>query len=363
MAEQLVKKEGQGYNRVYPKTFIDSITDRETGQNLTEILSNFNCYFLPYTGDDESTRLQVPALLRKAGLWITYIPAGKSIVVEYYSSNDISDDAWKSSKNWSKGSNTLVGEISISSDGYWIINGNKTDIRATGDTGITPIIKIEDNKFQASYNEGESFVDLSNLPVYTKFRVTDNKLQASFDLGINWQDFSDYIAAWFRWVKGEDDTLGKIQISRDNSTWDDLTPYISNNLKIQGYYKTIDAAPKEPALGYMILVGPNSESNYELYIYISTGWLNLGSFQIVQAGIIDSIDKDSTDETKVPTAKAVIDFISPIEERVETLESQLNNLTIEAPLSESDFESLESNGELKKNSLYFVFENDEEGGT
>jgi hypothetical protein len=368
MAEQLVKKEGQGYNRVYPKTFTDAVVDRATGQSLIDILANFNCYFLSYAGDDETTRLQVPSSLRRQGLWITYVPYNGTITVEYYSSNELDDDSWKSSKNWMKGSNNLVGDVTISSEGHWIVNGVDTGVTASGESGTSPLIRIENNRFQVSYNEGRSFVNLSDVPVYSQFRVEGNKLQISTDLGGSWQDVSDPIAAWFRWVEGDFNTVGKIQISRDQETWTDLTPSISNTLKVQAYYKELKDAPDEAPEGYIIMVGPfYDESNspkYELYIYLNSGWFDVGSFQSIQSGVTGEVDESSPDiGLVVPTSEAVINYIAPLKKRIETLEGQLNNLTIETPLSESDFESLEDNGELKENSLYFVFENDEEEGT
>lgn len=102
MAEQLVKKEGLGYSRVYPKTFIDAIKDRQTGQSLEDILANFNCYFISYSGDAESTRLQIPLSMRRPGLWITYVTYDNIVEIEYYQSDDVNDEAWKEDTNWMK---------------------------------------------------------------------------------------------------------------------------------------------------------------------------------------------------------------------------------------------------------------------
>ena len=72
MSQQLVKKGANGkYSNVNPKSWTEAIKDKNTGQNLVEILQGFNMYFLSYTGDKESTRCLVPNLLRKKGLWIT----------------------------------------------------------------------------------------------------------------------------------------------------------------------------------------------------------------------------------------------------------------------------------------------------
>lgn len=100
--QQLIKKNSQEgrYEDIFPKTFIDAVEDRESGNSLTEILSGFNMYFLSYIGSRELTRLQVPLFLRKTGLWITYVLYDKTVVTEWYAGEDISDKAWKNSSNW-----------------------------------------------------------------------------------------------------------------------------------------------------------------------------------------------------------------------------------------------------------------------
>lgn len=99
---QLMKKNNQqeGYNNVYPKTFIDAIKDRDSGKTLGDILSSFNVYFLSYIGSREATRLLVPKFLRKPGLWITYVLFDGTVINEYYIGTSIEDDEFKRSENW-----------------------------------------------------------------------------------------------------------------------------------------------------------------------------------------------------------------------------------------------------------------------
>ena len=146
--QQLIKKNSQEgrYEDIFPKTFIDAVEDRESGNNLTEILSGFNMYFLSYNGSRELTRLQVPLSLRKTGLWITYVLYDKTVVTEWYAGEAIDDNSWKSPDNWRVGSNMLVGDISISSDGYWVVNGVVTTTKAQGEQGITPMLRVGDRK-------------------------------------------------------------------------------------------------------------------------------------------------------------------------------------------------------------------------
>ena len=108
--QQLIKKNSQEgrYEDIFPKTFIDAVEDRESGNNLTEILSGFNMYFLSYNGSRELTRLQVPMSIRKTGLWITYVLYDKTVVTEWYAGEAVDDNSWKNLSNWRVGSNMVV---------------------------------------------------------------------------------------------------------------------------------------------------------------------------------------------------------------------------------------------------------------
>lgn len=316
---QLIKKNktSGGYNNVFPKTFIDAIKDRETGQTLGDILNGFNMYFLSYVGSREQTRLQVPSSLRRTGLWITYVMYDKTIIIEWFASDDISDDSFKLDSNWRVGNNALVGDITISSEGNWVINGVDSGIKAQGEQGITPILRIYDNKLQVSYTNGASFINVADNPVYTQFRINNNKLQVSTDLGNNWSTCSDYIAAWFKWVD-TGNGVGKIQISRDNSSWSDLSPEFTNNLKIADYVSSVGELPSGVALGTIYGVGPTYDSSdtshtnpiYTLYVYTSDGWLNNGHFTSIAAGIVQTIGDN---ENVVMSQKAVTKTINRID--------------------------------------------------
>ena len=284
---QLIKKDNTqvgGYKKVFPKTYFGNIVDEQSGLSLPDVLSGFNMYFLDYVGNASETRLQVPSFLRKTGLWITYVMYDKTIIVEWYASDDISDDAFREDSNWRKGNNILVGDITISSNGNWIINGVDSGIKAQGERGITPILRVNNNKLEVSYTNGASFNVLS-----------------------------DYIAAWFRWVD-IGNGVGKIQISRDNSSWSDLSPEFTNNLKIADYVSSVGELPSGVALGTIYGVGPTYDSSdtshtnpiYTLYVYTSDGWLDNGHFTSIAAGIVQTIGGN---ENVVMSQKAVCDAV------------------------------------------------------
>lgn len=321
--QQLIKKNSQEgrYEDIFPKTFIDAVLDKESGVTLTDILAMFNMLFLSYNGSRSQTRLQVPSSLRRQGLWVTYVLYDKTVVTEWYSAEAIDDTTFGDSANWRDGSNALVGDISISSDGYWVINGEVTNIKAQGEAGITPILRVgSNNHLQVSYTNGSSYVDVSSNPVFTQFRVNNNKLEQSVDLGLTWTVASNYIAAWFRFTgttgSSQADNVGKIQISRDNgATWSDLSGEFTNSLHIKGYVATVGTLPSTAVQGDIYGVGPTYDPSdtehtnpiYQLYVKNSTGWVDNGKFTSIAAGVVQDTGNS---ETAVMSQKAVTNSLS-----------------------------------------------------
>lgn len=352
MSQQLFKKGANGkYSNVNPKSWTEAIKDKNTGQNLVEILQGFNMYFLSYTGDKESTRCLVPNLLRKKGLWITYVDYDGLVYTEWYAANSIKDDSWENSSNWRDGSNMLVGDISISSNGNWVINGVETNHKATGERGYTPILRVGDNnKLQASYDGGYTFSDISQNSVFTQFAIIGNKLNISDDLGKTWKPISEYIASWFRvkdnkleisrdnttwspisepiaswfrWEATEADSqannLGRLQISRDNRTWDTLSGDIIKNLHISKYIGADDILPTTGiSEGTIYAKGPtyaeddtlNENPIYRLWVYAwkndVLAWVDNGEFTSIAAGIVQ---ETGNSETELMSQKAITEEI------------------------------------------------------
>lgn len=116
MSIQLIKENKlQGYDKIYPNTFIDAIKDRDTGISLRDILNRFNMYYLSYVGSREQTRLQVPSILRRKGLCITYVKYNGTIIVEWYISDIVNDESFRKDSNWKKGNIISVDNAVISS--------------------------------------------------------------------------------------------------------------------------------------------------------------------------------------------------------------------------------------------------------
>ena len=283
MSNQLVKKNpAEGYQNVFPKTFIDAIKDKESGASLQEILQGFNMYFLSYNGSRALTRCKIPIVLRKEGLWITYVLYDHTVVTEWYNSDQIDDNSWGADDNWRIASNNLVGDVSVSVDGYWVINGEKTEAKAQGEQGVTPLLRIGAN----------------------------NKLQVSYNVGKAWRDISDYIVPRFRYTRGAtNNTAGIIQISMDlGKTWTNLSNEITNNLRIYRYIGINESLPTSGvAEGTVYMKGPyydegdtsNANPIYRMWVYAWKGdtlaWQDNGEFTSISAGVVQERGNSTTE--------------------------------------------------------------------
>lgn len=300
--QQLKKKEEGQTERmpIYPPTVVQAVFDAKTGASLEVILSQFNAIYVQYQGTPEATRNIIPQEMRRAGLTITYMNMESETITERASSAVQKDnDHWGLDVNWSRVDElSLSGDIAVSANGTWIINDEDTGIPARGskgDTGLTPWLKTIDNKLHYSY---------------------DNE---------TWEPCSENIAAWFRFNATSSDsqagTIGKIQISRDNKTWKDLSPEFTNNLRIKSYVSTTSALPTGQAVGTIYGVGPTYDSTdteqtnpiYRLYVYNGSSWVDNGRFTSIAAGVVQEAG-DS--ETEVMSQKATTKKLTELTSQV-----------------------------------------------
>lgn len=99
----ITDNESGGYKNknVFPVSLIQSIFDGITGIRLDQILSLFNCIYIPFKGTKEDTRLSVNADIRRKGLIITFRDLDNITYTQRYTyDNSIADDYWKDDKNW-----------------------------------------------------------------------------------------------------------------------------------------------------------------------------------------------------------------------------------------------------------------------
>lgn len=295
--EKILKKQEDGTKKtIYPATICQAIRDGKTGASLEALLSQFNSIYVQYNGTAFDTRNLIPERMRRAGLVITYMNMDSETITERaVSAVQADNDHWGLDVNWTRIDQfTLSGRITISSEGTWLVDGEDTGIKAVGpkgDTGLTPWLKTIDNKLHFSY---------------------DN---------VTWEPCSENIAAWFRFNATSSDsqagTIGRIQISRDNKTWTDLSPEFRNYLRIQGYVATTSALPANQVVGTIYGVGPTyaaddtAQTNpiYRLHVWNGTSWVDNGQFTSIAAGVVQ---ETGDSETEVMSQKAVSTKLSEL---------------------------------------------------
>ena len=328
--QQLMKKE-QGSNKripLSPVTYFQSVFNGKTGASLEAVLAQFNAIYVQYQGSPQATRNVIPVEMRRAGLTITYMDMESNTITERASSAVQKDnDHWGLDVNWSRVDElSLSGDVSVSSKGTWIINGKDTGVKALGpkgDTGLTPWLKTIDNKLHFSYDNVTWEPCSENIAHW--FRVEGNKLQISSDKA-TWETVSDYIAAYFRFNATSSDsqagTIGRIQISRDNKIWTDLSPEFRNYLRIQGYVATTSALPANQVVGTIYGVGPTYAADdtahtnpiYRLHVWNGTSWIDNGQFTSIAAGVVQ---ETGDSETEVMSQKAVTAKLSELGQKFE----------------------------------------------
>ena len=317
MSQQLVKKGANGRMvNVNPKSWTEAIKDKSTGINLEHIIQSFNMYFLSYNGNTSTTRCLVPSKFRRKGLWITYVKYDGNVYTEWYAASEIDDKSWGDSSNWRIGNNTLVGDITISSNGNWVINGTETKFKAIGEKGNTPLIRVANNRFQVSYDLGDTYIDVNSNPVYTKFRW----LATSGDTQAN--------------------NVGRIQASTDEGkTWTNMSNDFTNNLHISRYIGINESLPTSGvAEGTIYAKGPyydegdtlNDNPIYRLWVYAwkdnTLAWQDNGEFTSIAAGVV----QDTGDsETEVMSQKAVTAKLSELASKVGNIENETIETTDE----------------------------------
>ena len=309
---QLLRKNNQGgYKNIFPKTYLDNIIDKESGMTLSDILSGFNMYFLSYTGSRSQTRLQVPKVLRKNGLWITYVLFDNTVVTEWYNSASIDDTAWQNNSNWRDGSNSLVGDISISSNGNWVINGVETDIPARGPQGDRLQVRVneEHTYIEYSYNgvDWENLLSLRDItPV---FNIETETLSAGSEVTI--EDNNDGLTHNITFGipgstpvnVGTVTTLAagsQAKVTNGGSAYNVVLNFSipmgntgakgekGDGWECKGFVDAVGNLPSSgQTVGDLYLVGTTEP--YDVYVYkgSSHGWVNIGNALEIKASVTD----------------------------------------------------------------------------
>lgn len=270
---------------IYPLTYIQAVYDARTKERLDSILWKCNNVYLPWMGSAGDTRVQLSFWMRRKGIIITYKNLDEETITEKLTYDlCIADDFFRLDSSWTRITDALPvgGNITIGSNGNWFQDGVDTGFKAQGpkgDNGLTPML-----------------------------RTVNNKLRYSYD-GEVWYEISEYIAAWFRYQDN------KIQISRDQKTWSDLSKPFTQDLYIKGYVATSSALPSTGVKqGDIYMVGPTYAAEdtehknpiYRMYVYNDSGWVDNGVFQSIAAGVVQTIGNS---ETEVMSQKAVSSIV------------------------------------------------------
>ena len=107
--KQLYEKENNINKPFFPVVRLEDIIDTISEKSIKWILNNYNHIYVEWKNDIVGTRLSVPTILRRNGLWITY-NNGDRLVTEYYigKNTEIKDKHWQNDANWEDYTNKLI---------------------------------------------------------------------------------------------------------------------------------------------------------------------------------------------------------------------------------------------------------------
>lgn len=109
MNKQLYEKENNINKPFFPVVRLEDIIDTISEKSIQWILNNYNHIYVEWKNDVVGTRLSVPTILRRNGLWITY-NNGDKLITEYYigKNTEIKDKHWQDDTNWEDYTNKLI---------------------------------------------------------------------------------------------------------------------------------------------------------------------------------------------------------------------------------------------------------------
>ena len=105
--KQLFEKQINDYAPINPIIDFSSIEETSIGKTIQWILNNFNHLYVEYSESKAITRNNVPAIIRRKGLWITYVIENE-VITEYYIGDNVNVQNyadWTSDDNWKLVSN------------------------------------------------------------------------------------------------------------------------------------------------------------------------------------------------------------------------------------------------------------------
>jgi len=101
--KQLYEKTSEGLKEFNPLVNLKDIQDSLSDTDLGTILNLYNHIKVDWKTDAAQTRRQVPIILRRSGMFITYHNGTKFVTEFYTGSNDtVQTSAWEQDSNWTK---------------------------------------------------------------------------------------------------------------------------------------------------------------------------------------------------------------------------------------------------------------------
>lgn len=173
MGKQLFEKENGIFKEIFPLNIIDNIKDLESQKTLASILTQFNNIAVPYINNKSDTRNQIPILLRRKGLWITYY-LDNEYITEYFKgeANDIQNN-WGDDNNWeiipnlkyvqdnaSKLPNGIITADKLSPALLQLIQSSGKVVNIADDEDIEEVnstLKFKDRKYNSELASGKGY--------------------------------------------------------------------------------------------------------------------------------------------------------------------------------------------------------------
>ena len=102
MAKQLFEKQNTDYKKFNPLVYFKDILETDSDETIAWILNNYCHFYVEWQGSIVNTRLEVPVILRKHGVWITYNDGRRLITEQYVGTNKNIENTekWISNTNW-----------------------------------------------------------------------------------------------------------------------------------------------------------------------------------------------------------------------------------------------------------------------
>lgn len=102
MSKQLYEKQDNEFKPISPIIGLNDIVDTNSYKTIVRLLNSYNHLYLEYSESKAITRNTVTTILRRKGLWITYI-VENNIITECYIGNntDVQNYIdWTDDSNW-----------------------------------------------------------------------------------------------------------------------------------------------------------------------------------------------------------------------------------------------------------------------